>query len=177
MNKQITLFGGSLMLIFLMIPCLSLANSLDVEFSGVLIRSSCQVTTESINKKVQLNNLRKKFINENQQSEVTPFYIGIEKCSPVDLYKMIKFTWQSNQLVMIDGQSYLLTQGSSNAVLGLVNRDGDPIIWNAARKVGSVSIIDSEQRLAFGAFIRKPASGEVKEGDFSTQVTFAVEYE
>ncbi|MGJ3355719.1 fimbrial protein [Providencia sp. Je.9.19] len=175
MNKLIALFWLLMMIGFSHHAPSS--GHLDVEFSGVLVRGSCQLTAESINKKIRLDNLRWQFINENESSAVTPFSIGIENCSQTDLNKTIKFTWQSHQLVNINGNSYISTQGSSGVVLGLVDSEEKPIVWNTAMKIGAVSIVGSEQQIAFGVLVRKPASGEANVGDFSGRVTFAMEYE
>lgn len=153
------------------------ANSLDVEFSGELVSTACQVATESINKKITLYNLRWQFINENETSAVTPFTIAIDKCSVTDLQKSIKLTWQSNELVNIGGDSFLTTKGNSGVVLGLIDHDEKPIIWNKPMTIGDVSVVEGLQQFDFGVFVRKPATGEAKIGDFSGIVTFNVEYE
>lgn len=153
------------------------ANSLDVEFSGELVSTACQVAAESINKKITLYNLRWQFINENETSAVTPFTIAIDKCSVTDLQKSIKLTWQSNELVNIGGDSFLTTKGNSGVVLGLIDHDEKPIIWNKPMTIGDVSVVEGLQQFDFGVFVRKPATGEAKIGDFSGIVTFNVEYE
>lgn len=153
------------------------ANSLDVEFTGELVSTACQVAAESINKKITLYNLRWQFINENETSAVTPFTIAIDKCSETDLQKSIKLTWQSNELVNIGGDSFLTTKGNSGVVLGLIDHDEKPIIWNKPMTIGDVSVVEGLQQFDFGVFVRKPATGEAKIGDFSGIVTFNVEYE
>ncbi|EKT60247.1 fimbrial protein [Providencia burhodogranariea] len=153
------------------------ANSLDVEFTGELVSTACQVAAESINKKITLYNLRWQFINENEASAVTPFTIAIDKCSETDLQKSIKLTWQSNELVNIGGDSFLTTKGNSGVVLGLIDHDEKPIVWNKPMTIGDVSVVEGLQQFDFGVFVRKPATGEAKIGDFSGIVTFNVEYE
>lgn len=150
---------------------------MDVEFSGELVSTACQVATESINKKITLYNLRWQFINENETSAITPFTIAIDKCSETDLQKSIKLTWQSNELVNIGSDSFLTTKGDSGVVLGLIDHDEKPIVWNKPMIVGDVSVVNGLQQFDFGVFVRKPATGEAKIGDFSGIVTFNVEYE
>lgn len=154
-------------------------NHLDVEFKGELIHHDCQIAAGSINKQIQLGYLRKQYLNEHSVSDVFPFFIEINKCSPSDLNKIIRLTWQSHQLIDIDGNQYLTTQGASGALLGLIEMDKDkqPVIWNQPIKVGVVSVVDNRQQLNFGVFVRKPASGEIKTGDFKGTATFVVEYE
>lgn len=153
------------------------ANSLDVEFSGELVSTACQIAAESINKKITLYNLRWQFINENETSAVTPFTIAIDKCSKTDLQKSIHLTWQSNELVDIHGDSFLATKGDSGVVLGLIDHDEKPIVWNKPMTIGDVSVVEGSQQFNFGVFVRKPATGEAKLGNFSGIVTFNVEYE
>ncbi len=153
------------------------AGSLDIEFSGELVSTACKVATESLNKKITLYNLRWQQINENETSAVTPFVIAIDNCSATDLQKSIKLTWQSNQLVTIDGNSFLTTQGVSGVVLGILDKDDNPIVWNKPMTLGDVSVVDNTQQFDFGVVVRKPATGEAKIGDFSGTVTFNVEYE
>ncbi|NBM99018.1 MULTISPECIES: fimbrial protein [unclassified Proteus (in: enterobacteria)] len=152
-------------------------NNLDVEFSGELISVACQVASESINKKVTLHNLRWQFINENEISKVTHFTIAIDKCSETDLQKSIKLTWKSNELVDIDGNHFLITKGDSGALLGIIDNNGRSVIWNKPMTIGDVSVVDGSQQFEFGVFVRKPAIGEIKIGEFSSIVTFNVEYE
>lgn len=58
-----------------------------------------------------------------------------------------------------------------------MDKDKQPVIWNQPIKVGVVSVVDNRQQLNFGVFVRKPASGEIKTGDFKGTATFVVEYE
>lgn len=177
MNKA-TMYFGLFSIAFLgWQPQVSATNSLDVEFSGELVSTACQVATESINKKITLYNLRWQFINENETSAITPFTIAIDKCSETDLQKSIKLTWQSNELVNIGSDSFLTTKGDSGVVLGLIDHDEKPIVWNKPMIVGDVSVVNGLQQFDFGVFVRKPATGEAKIGDFSGIVTFNVEYE
>lgn len=153
------------------------ANTLDVEFSGELLSTACKVATESINQKITLYNLRWQSINESETHTVTPFTIAIDKCSETDLQKSIKLTWQSNDLINIDGESFLTTKGSSGVVLGLIDHDEKSVVWNKPMTIGDVSVVEGLQQFDFGVFARKPAIGEAKVGDFSGIVTFNMEYE
>lgn len=155
------------------------SNQLDVQFKGELIRSNCQVSADSINKQIKLNNLRWQYINQFGKSDVMPFFIEIEKCSDSDLNKTIRMTWQSTQLINIEGRDYLNTQGASGALLGIVEVDKNeqPIVWNSPIDVGVVSVTENRQQLNFGVFVRKPATGDIKVGDFKGTATFAVEYQ
>ncbi|WP_300004072.1 fimbrial protein [uncultured Cedecea sp.] len=153
------------------------ANFLDIEFSGELIGSSCTVATESMNKNITIYNLRRQFINENEKSDVTPFTIAIDKCSDIDLQKSIKITWKNNELVSVGGVDFLTTSGESGVLLGLVDKDGNPIIWNEPMTIGNVTVVEGLQQFDFGVFVRKPATGEARIGDFSGIATFNVEYE
>ncbi|HBO23151.1 fimbrial protein [Providencia sp.] len=177
MNKPITGLLLGLLSFFYEIPTTLSANSLNVEFSGELIRTACQVSSESLNQKIPLYNLNSKFINEHKTSAVTPFSISIEKCSSTDLQKQIKITWESNQLVNVSGHEFVVTQGDSNILLGVIDNDEKPIIWNKPTTVDTVSVVENTQQIGFGVFVRKPATGEAKIGDFSGIVTFKVDYE
>ncbi|HBO24801.1 MAG TPA: type 1 fimbrial protein [Providencia sp.] len=152
-------------------------NSLDVEFSGELVSTACQVAAESINKKITLYNLRWQFINEKGTSEVTPFTIAIDKCSETDLQKSIKLTWKSNELVNIGSESFLTTKGDSGVLLGLIDHDEKPIVWNKPITIGDINTVENLQQFDFGVYVRKPITGEAKVGDFSGIVTFNMEYE
>lgn len=153
------------------------ANNLDIEFSGELVSTVCQVSTESVNRKITLYNLRWQYINENVNSAVTPFSIVIENCSEADLQKKIKMTWQSNKLININENYFFTTKGDSGVVLGIVDKDDNPITWNNPISIGSVSINNGYQQFDYGVFARKPVIGDAKVGDFSGTVTFSVEYE
>lgn len=153
------------------------SNSLDVEFSGELLSTACQVTTETVKQNITLYNLRWKTINEQGSSAITPFNIKVHRCSTTDIGKSIKLTWQSPQLVTVGSEQYLSTTGSSGVLLGLVDKEKKPIVWNKAVQIGSVTEVEGEQSFDFGVFVRKPESGEVKAGDFTGTVTFNVEYE
>ncbi|OAT38672.1 fimbrial protein [Proteus myxofaciens] len=153
------------------------ANSLDVEFSGELVTTACQVSADSLNQKITLYNLRWQSINETGVSDVTPFSIDIDKCSEVDLQKIIKLTWQSNDLVNIGSDTFLTTKGESGVLLGLVDNNNTPLIWNQPMTIGDVNVVEGLQQFDFGVFVRKPATGDANTGDFSGIVTFNVEYE
>ncbi|HBO22404.1 MAG TPA: type 1 fimbrial protein [Providencia sp.] len=177
MNREVISFGVFFAAILGWQSQVLAANSLDVEFSGELVRTSCKVATESINKKITLYNLRWQQINEHETSAVTPFTIAIDKCSESDLRKSIKLTWQSNSLINIGSNSFLTTKGDSGVLLGLNDQNEKPIVWNTPVVISDVSVIEGLQQIGFGVFVRKPATGEARIGDFSGIVTFNVEYE
>nr|ELR5112357.1 type 1 fimbrial protein [Providencia stuartii] len=175
-NKVVSNF--ILLLPLLAISPITLAsNSLDVEFNGELVSTECQVAPDSLKQKITLYNLRWQFINENEKSAITPFSIAINKCSETDLQKSIKLTWQSNQLVNIGDENYIATKGDSGILLGLVDKDDKIIELNKPISLGVVSVVNNMQQFDFGVFVRKPATADVKVGDFVGTVTFAVEYE
>lgn len=177
MNSIRTLWLAMPMSFLLSAPNAYSANSVDVEFSGVLLGNvACQIDSNSLNQKVTLQNLNWRSINQEGSSPVTPFSIGINKCRDTDLNKTIKLTWQSSQLVEIVGENFVKTQGTSGVLLGLVDQDNHPIIWNSPMSVAEVSVVNGLQQINFGAFVRKPAAGEANIGDFISTVTFAVEY-
>lgn len=177
MNNKMALFCVLVVSFLGMTPSVFSANTLDVNFNGELIATACQVSTESLSKEIRLYNLRLKNINEGEPSAITPFSISIDKCSENDLQKSIKLTWKSSQLVDVDGNSFLPTQGASGVLLGIVDGDEQPVSWNNPISVGSVLVAENEQKINFGVFVRKPADGEVTAGEFSGVVTFNVEYE
>ncbi|ELX8379816.1 fimbrial protein [Providencia vermicola] len=152
---------------------------LDVQFRGELVHSKCQIAIESVNKQIKLDNLRWQYINEYGASEIQPFFIAINKCSQSDLNKTIRFTWQSQQLTNIGGHHYLMTQGQSGALLGITeaNKNNQLIVWNQPIDIGVVSVVNDQQQLTFGVFVRKPATEKIKVGDFKGTATFSVEYE
>lgn len=166
---SVALFGGA--------SQVRAANSLDIELSGELVNTACQVAAGSLHQKITLYNLRWQLINENGTSAVTPFTIAIDKCSATDLQKSIQLTWKSSELVTIGGESFLTTKGDSGVVLGLVDHDEKPLVWNKPMTMGDVSVVDGLQQFDFGVFVRKPATDEANVGDFSGIVTFQVEYE
>lgn len=178
MNSQVRLRYG-LPAIFLLLPLkgFTAGNYLDVEFYGELVTTACQVSAESLKKKITLHNLRWQYINENGSSAITPFTIEIEKCIASDLQKIVKFTWQSPNLTTIAGNQYLTTQGESGVLLGLVDSDGNPLIWGQPMSTGKVTTVNGEQQFNFGVFVQKPANVDAKVGDFTGTATFKVEYE
>lgn len=153
------------------------ANTLDIEFSGQLISTMCQLTSDSLNQEIKLENIRWQTINEEGISDTTAFSLRIEKCSATDLNKVVKLIWQSNQLVTINGNSFLTTTGNSKVVLGLVDMKNNPVIWNKSMSIGSVTIAENMQEFNFGVYVRKPAQGNANAGDFSGIVNFTLEYE
>lgn len=168
-----------LSVLFLNPPNTLASNQLDVQFKGELIRTHCQISADSVNKQIKLDNLRWQYINQFGASDVMPFFIEIEKCSDADLNKTIRMTWQSSQLINIEGNDYLRTQGTSGALLGIIEVDKNEqlIVWNSPIDVGVVSVVENRQQLNFGVFVRKPATGDIKVGDFKGTATFAVEYQ
>ncbi|APC09855.1 MULTISPECIES: fimbrial protein [Providencia] len=177
MNRKSRLNWVFYLLLFTF-PALAYSEEgLDMEFRGELVNTACQVTTESLNQKIKIYNLRLKTINEGIPSATEPFSIFIEKCSETDLKKIIKLTWKSNKLTNIDGDSFLNTQGDSGVLLGITDKDDSLIVWNQQINFGIVPEVGNTQELNFGVFVRKPKSGDAKTGDFLASVTFTVEYE
>lgn len=111
-------------------------------------------------------------LNQGDVSEITPFSIEIDHCQQSDMGKLIKMTWHGTQLVDIDGHSYLITQGDSDVVLGLVDGEGKPIIWDEPIDVGHVSVVKDEQSLLFGVVARKPHLVTSMQGIFLVGLLF-----
>ncbi|MGG4609840.1 fimbrial protein [Providencia sp. Me31A] len=153
------------------------AQGVDMEFKGELVDTACKVTSESLNQKITIYNVRLKSINEGKPSAITPFSITIDKCSETDLKKVIKLTWSSNQLLNIGNDTFLNTQGDSGVLLGVTDKDDKLIVWNRPITLGSVPEVGKTRELNFGVFARKPATKEAKAGKFSASITFTVEYE
>ncbi|MBN6359807.1 fimbrial protein [Providencia huaxiensis] len=152
-------------------------DSLDVEFSGILVNKTCQLAADSINKRVTIENIRLKSINDNIPSDITPFFITIEKCSQADLNKMIKITWKSPKQVAVEGDNYLGTDGNSGVLLGVVDKQRVLVTWDKSIEVTPVTVTDGTQQLEFGVFVRKNPLNEAKKGFFSSSATFSLEYE
>ncbi|HEC8329740.1 TPA: type 1 fimbrial protein [Providencia rettgeri] len=177
MNKKNRLNWALCLSLFTFSTLAYSGEGLDMEFRGELINTACQVTAESLNQKIKIYNLRLKTINEGIPSITKPFSIFIEKCSETDLKKMIKLTWKSNQLTNINGDSFLNTQGDSDVLLGITDKNDSLIVWNQPIHLGEVPEVGNTQELNFGVFVRKPKIGDAKIGDFLASVTFTVEYE
>ncbi|EKT57576.1 fimbrial protein [Providencia sneebia] len=178
MNKLARLiYGLTASFVFLPLNSFAIGNFLEVQFSGELLSTQCQVSATSINKKITLQNIRWQYINEHGSSAITPFTIEIEKCVQSDLNKIVKFTWESSNLVTIGNDKFLKTQGPSGVLLGLVDGDELPLTWSQAMKIGKVTTVKGEQQFNFGVYVRKPAVGDAKVGEFTGTATFKVEYE
>ncbi|WP_249718700.1 fimbrial protein [Proteus faecis] len=177
MNKKSLLYCVFFIILTYEISFAYSSNTIDIEFDGQLVTTGCQVSADSLNKKIKLDNLRWQNINENGVSQITSFSIAIEKCNEADLQKTVSLTWQSNQLVDIDKDSYLKTKGNSNILLGITDKEGKLVSWNKSMSLGEVTIIGDSQQFDFGVFVRKPKSENAKVGDFTGTATFMLEYE
>lgn len=163
----------AILLLSLVVPIFGWSKeSLDVEFSGILVNKTCQLAADSINKRVKIENIRLKSINDNIPSDITPFFITIEKCSQADLNKMIKITWKSPKQVTVEGGNYLGTDGSSGVLLGVVDKQGALVTWDKSIEVTPVTVTDGSQQLEFGVFVRKNPLNEAKKGFSQAQRLF-----
>ncbi|MBC5789203.1 fimbrial protein [Providencia sp. JUb39] len=174
--SKLTLFWWLLVPLFWSFSTQANAQFLDVEFSGELVHLSCKVSAGSVKKEIQLENLRMESLNLGETSVITPFSIEIDHCQRAELGKLIKITWHGTQLVNIDGDNYLITQGDSGVVLGIMDSKDKLIDWDEPIDVGSVAVVNDEQSLSFGVVARKPPYGYVSTGQFSGWATFSVEY-
>lgn len=174
--SKVTLFWWLLAPLFWSFSTQANAQFLDVEFSGELVHLSCKVSAGSVKKEIQLENLRMESLNLGETSVITPFSIEIDHCQHAELGKLIKITWHGTQLVNIDGDNYLITQGDSGVVLGIMDSKDKLIDWDEPIDVGSVAVVNDEQSLSFGVIARKPPYGYVGTGNFSGWATFSVEY-
>ncbi|MBS0924837.1 type 1 fimbrial protein [Providencia sp. JGM181] len=174
--SKLTLFWWLLAPLFWSFSTQANAQFLDVEFSGELVHLSCKVSAGSVKKEIQLENLRMESLNLGETSVITPFSIEIDHCQRAELGKLIKITWHGTQLVNIDGDNYLITQGDSGVILGIMDSKDKPIAWDEPIDVGSVAVVNDEQSLSFGVVARKPPYGYVDTGNFSGWATFSVEY-
>ncbi|HID7804209.1 TPA: fimbrial protein [Proteus mirabilis] len=158
----------------------SIANansSLDVNFHGVLTSNTCQLSSDSLEKEIVIDNLRWSYINENGSSSIKYFFLNIEKCSDTDLAKTISINWKSNNVTVIDGDDYIVTDGNTNILLGITSSDNKLIKLNKAMQFAQVERVGEIQKIKFGVFVRKPTDRDINIGDFISVVTFTVEYE
>ncbi|EKT0592931.1 fimbrial protein [Morganella morganii] len=177
MNRIVTVTALTALISALGISTAFSAKELIIEFSGELMSTACQVAPESLNKEIRLENLHWRAINEQGYSYVTPFYIAIEKCNATDLQKSIRLTWKNSQVTDVGDEKAIPTTGSSGVYLSIRDQQGKPVTWNAPMTAGAVTEAGNQQHLNFGVVVRKPPQVEAKVGDFSSTVTFAVEYQ
>ncbi len=166
-----------LLLIIFFSYFVSANSSLDVNFRGILTSTTCQLSSDSLEQEIAINNLRWQYLNEYGRSPIKYFFLNIEKCSDTDLAKTISITWKSNSVIVIDGNNYIATDGNTNILLGITNSDDKLIELNKPMQFSQVEKVGEMQKIKFGVFASKPNERNINIGDFISIVTFTVEYE
>ncbi|MBO1929266.1 type 1 fimbrial protein [Providencia rettgeri] len=78
----------AILLLSLVLPIFGWSKeSLDVEFSGILVNKTCQLAADSINKRVKIENIRLKSINDNIPSDITPFLSRLKNAAKPTLIR------------------------------------------------------------------------------------------
>lgn len=172
-------------LIYLLLPLCSLSSysyagsSLDISFMGSLVSTGCKLPEAPYNLEVQLNKISSKYLYEYGRSQAIEFSIPIVDCYVSDLNKMISIKLNSNDLVTDKGVSYLKTEGNSNLLLGLLDSNDAVIKFNEKIDMSRVIVSgkDEQNLLNFKVYARPPITGDLKEGAFSSTVTFNIDYQ
>lgn len=172
-------------LIYLLLPLCSLSTysyaggSLDISFMGNLVSTGCKLPESPYNLEVQLNKISSKYLYEYGRSQPVDFSIPIVDCYVSDLNKTISIKLNSNILVTDKGTSYLKTEGGSNVLLGLLDNNDTVIKFNEKIDMARVLVTGQNEQnlLNFKVYARPPVTGDLKEGAFSSTITFNIDYQ
>lgn len=154
-------------------------GSLDISFMGNLVSTGCKLPESPYNLEVQLDKISSKYLYEYGRSQSIDFSIPIVDCYVSDLNKMISIKLNSNSLVTDQGVSYLKTEGGSNILLGLLDSNDAAIKFNEKIDMSRVMVSgkDEQNLLNFKVYARPPITGDLKEGAFSSTITFNIDYQ
>lgn len=152
---------------------LELKAASDVEFSGTLVAAPCVVATDSEEQTVNFGSIAAKAFINNDRSNPESFQIRLEEC---DLSMGSQVVVTFNGVEDADQPGTFTVEGAAKGIaVVLEDSKGRAILPNES--LASVEISAGETVLEYRAQIKALAAGRVKEGDFTSNVTFMLEYE
>ncbi|HAU5548719.1 TPA: type 1 fimbrial protein [Proteus mirabilis] len=163
----------------LFIPNYSFASRLDIYFEGNLLVLGCRLSDNDTKKEIYLSELRLFSLDNQGRSDTQYFQINIVDCSKVALDKMIKITFNSQNIETHNNIDYLTTTGNSNVLLSLTDSENKEIKFNTPIDTNKVieSGKGSSNILTFGVYAQKPFNNFLNTGSFSSIVTFSLDYQ
>lgn len=158
---------------------ISFADSLSVYFEGTLLLQGCTLSNDDTQKKIDLTDLKLSTLENVGHSNIQPFQLNIVDCPETALNKNIKITLNAQNIENHNGISYLKTTGDSNVLLALTNSDGQELDFNKPIDVSTVTTSGkgSINTLSFGVYAQKPFNLRLNTGDFSSIITFNLNYQ
>lgn len=167
------------MFFLLSIAGCTFADNLTVNFEGVLLTIGCRLDDDDMQKKINLSDLRFSTLENTGRSAIMPFTITIKNCSKLALNKTVKINFNTQDYEVHNGLTYLKTTGDANVLLALTDGNGKEITLNKPINISTITEtgIMGLNKLKFGVYAKTPFDSRLQIGDFSSTITFNIEYQ
>lgn len=152
------------------------AQEVQIDFKGTIIDKTCYFSPSNSGELiVTLPPKTVKYFEKYKRTLPISFDLKLENCSDLTIGKEAIFTFTSLHSQIVDGLTMLSTIGGTGIVLGLKDKDLNPIIFHKPITLGFMQSNNSTI-FRLNIYALAPDLNILKEGPYESSVNFIVSY-
>lgn len=159
-------------ILFMLLAGSALADT-DMLFEGTLVSEPCSVDVKSAEQTIDFRVIAAKTFLTNKRSAPIAFSIKLVDCD-LSVGTRVSTTFIGTEDSTQTG-TFAVTGGAQGVAIALETDDGDAILPNQTTSPEKLS--DDETVLNYKAYVQGNDASAVKEGEFTSVVTFSLTYQ
>lgn len=146
-----------------------------VTFNGSIIEAACSIDPDSVDQTVGLGQVAKSQLADGGTAAPEEFYIKLTGCDVASLTdKTVTTTFTGAGSAQVPGALGIVGTARGAGIM-MVDGSGTPVVLGAATQPQLLQ--DGSNSLAFGAFLKGQATGDITPGDFTAVTNFSLAYQ
>ena len=146
-----------------------------VSFEGAIIEAACSIDPESVDQTVKFGQVAKSELEAGGNSSPEEFFIKLKGCDTSSLTdKTITTTFTGASSGAVPGALGIVGDAQGAGIM-MVDGGGRSIVLGTA--TAPQGLQDGNNTLAFGAYLKGAASGDITPGEFTAITNFSLAYQ
>lgn len=146
-----------------------------VTFEGAIIEAACSIDPDSVDQTVGLGQVAKSQLTGGGTASPEEFYIKLNGCDVSSLTdKTVTTTFTGASSADVPGALGIVGTAKGAGIM-MVDGGGSAVVLGTATKPQLLQ--DGNNSLAFGAFLKGQATGDITPGEFTAVTNFSLAYQ
>ena len=146
-----------------------------VTFKGSIIEAACSIDPASVDQTVGLGQVAKSQLADGGTADPEDFYIKLTGCDVTSLTdKTVTTTFTGASSAHVPGALGIVGTAKGAGIM-MVDGSGTAVVLGTATQPQFLQ--DGSNSLAFGAYLKGQATGDITPGDFTAVTNFSLAYQ
>ena len=146
-----------------------------VTFKGAIIEAACSIDPDSVDQTVGLGQVAKSQLAGGGVASPEDFYINLTGCDVSSLTdKTVTTTFTGAESAAVPGALGIVGTAQGAGIM-MVDGSGAPVVLGTATTPRLLA--DGNNTLAFGAYLKGQATGDITPGEFTAVTNFSLAYQ